>query len=222
MIAYLVSLEFANLPAGIAILYAPFLLLFVAMFLIAKIPTRSSHGADTSEMEGTMVDEAELALVGARLRETDVFEGLTDHELRLVASIGQRRRVSAGERLAHAGSRGADVYTIFEGQLRLLSGKADDEATVRFAGVNETVPLAAILEPPVLVTTIEAATDAEVFAIPRARLVDLCDLQPMIGLQVYRAAAKVFERRYRRTLDDLASNLRSLLELTQLGVRVAH
>lgn len=224
--SYLASMDAANLPLGIMIAYGtPFVAISLAVFAIAKLPTRRSaspgHEA-REEAKGAMIDEAEISGLCTRLRETDVFEGLTDHELRLIASIGERRNVRSGERLAHAGSRGVDVFTIFDGQLRLLTRRADEEATVRVAGVNETVPLAAILEPPLLVTTIEAATDGEVFAIPRSRFVDLCELQPMIGFHVYRAAAKVFEHRYRKTLDDLATSLKSVLELSGLGARVAH
>jgi CRP-like cAMP-binding protein len=51
------------------------------------------------------------------------------------------------------------------------------------------------------VTTVEAASEGEVFAIPRRRLLDLFEKKPLIGFQVYRSAAKVFEHRYRATLD---------------------
>ena len=71
---------------------------------------------------------------------------------------------------------------------------------MRTAHAGETVPLAVIIDPPVLVTTVEAASDGEVFAIPRKRLLDLFEKQPLIGFQVYRAAAKAFEHRYRMTL----------------------
>ena len=143
---------------------------------------------------------AELARLCEQLRETDVFEGLTDEELELVAAIGQRRRVKAGERLARGGSRGESLFVILDGELRLLT-HAPPEKPVRTAYPGETVPLAVIIDPPVLVTTVEAVKDSDIFAIPRIRLLDLFDEQPMIALQVYRAAAKSFEHRYRMTLD---------------------
>lgn len=217
--------DILNLTAAVAIAYSPFLLMFLLMGAVAVVPgrLRAKGGAAANPEEGAIVvDETELALLCSRLRETDVFEGLTDHELRLVASVGRRRAVTAGERLAHAGSRGADIYTIFSGELRLLTRRGETESAVRVAGPRETVPLAALLDPPLLVTTIEAATDGEVFAIPRARLVDLCEIQPMIGLQVYRATAKAFEHRYRKTLDDLAASLQSVLDFSRLGAGVAH
>lgn len=149
----------------------------------------------------------DLAWVSQHLRESEIFEGLTNHELKLVAGIGERRRVAAGERLARAGSRGDSLFLILSGEFRLLT-HGQGEIPVRMAHPGETVPLAVIIDPPVLVTTLEAITDGEVFALPRMRLLDLFDAQPMIGLQVYRAATKSFEHRYRKSLDGLVGALR--------------
>jgi hypothetical protein len=146
------------------------------------------------------IDSAELTWFRKRLRESDVFEGLTDNELTYISAIGHRRRVRAGERLAEGGSRGEALFLVLEGELRLLT-ETLPEIAVRTAHVGETVPLAVIIDPPVLVTTVEAASDGEVFAIPRSRLLELLERQPVMGLQVYRAAAKVFEHRYRMTLE---------------------
>jgi hypothetical protein len=146
------------------------------------------------------IDSTELTWFRNRLRESDAFEGLTDEELTYLSAIGYRRKVSAGERLAEGGSRGETLFVILEGELRLLTHTLP-EIAVRTAHAGETVPLAAIIDPPVLVTTVEAASDGEVFAIPRKRLLDLFEKRPLIGFQVYRAAAKLFEHRYRMTLE---------------------
>ncbi len=169
-----------------------------------------------------MTDSAETERLCKRLRETDVFEALTDHELRLVAGVGEVRPIVAGTRLAHAGHRGDNLYVILEGQVRLLARGGDGEVPVRVAEAGETVPLAVILDPPVLVTSVEAITDGEVLTIPRLQLVELCQLQPMLGLHLYRAAAKVFERRYRKTLERLTDSLRKALELAAAGAELAN
>ncbi len=164
------------------------------------VPQMDALAAVAAGLQQVPAEAEELARLCSQLRESDVFEGLTDEELRLVAAIGHRQSVRAGERLARGGSRGESLFVILEGELRLLT-HAPPEKPVRTAHAGETVPLAAIIDPPVLVTTVEAVGDAEVFAIPRIRLLDLFDEQPMIALQVYRAAAKAFEHRYRMTLD---------------------
>ena len=145
----------------------------------------------------------EIAWLCTCLRESDVFEGLTDEELRLVVALGERRQAVAGGRLASAGSRGETLFVVLKGEVRLLT-HGPDEMLVRTARPGETVPLAAIIDPPVLVTTVEASADCEVFAIPRKPLLDLFETQPVMGFQVYRAAAKAFEHRYRQTLEHSA------------------
>ena len=147
-----------------------------------------------------LVGADEVSWLCACLRESDVFEGLTDSELRLVVAIGERRHVAARGRLADAGTRGETLFVILKGEVRLLT-HGPYETPVRVARAGETVPLAAIIDPPVLVTTVEASDDCDVFAIPRAPLLDLFETHPAMGFQVYRAAAKAFEHRYRQTLD---------------------
>jgi CRP-like cAMP-binding protein len=175
--------------------------------VLVEMPSSATATRERDALPASPGQRVDLPWACERLRESDIFEGLTDHELRLVAGIGQRREVAPGERLAHAGSRGDSLFLILNGEFRLLT-HGQDEIPVRMAHPGETVPLAVIIDPPVLVTTLEAITAGEVFAIPRMRLLDLFDLQPMIGLQVYRAAAKSFEHRYRKSLDGLVGALR--------------
>ncbi len=220
----------AQLPLILGLMI-PFLGIVVPGIVIMALatPSRNRHAVLTSSGGATAVAGAQAVLPhttgGAaaydrkggmpwaceRLRESDIFEGLTDHELRMVASIGERRRVAPGERLAHAGSRGDHLFLILDGEFRLLT-HGHEEIPVRMAHAGETVPLAVIIDPPVLVTTIEAITAGEVFAIPRMRLLELFDVQPMIGLQVYRAASKSFEHRYRKSLDGLVGALKVALQ----------
>jgi hypothetical protein len=163
----------------------------------APVPGARTIPGDTRPI---LIDSAELTWFRDRLRESDVFGGLTDGELRYIAALGHRRTVRAGDRLAEGGSRGDMLFLVLEGQLRLLTHTLP-ELPVRIAHAGETVPLAAIIDPPVLVTSVEAASDGEVFAIPRKKLLYLLEKQPLIGFHVYRAAAKAFEQRYRSTLE---------------------
>lgn len=148
----------------------------------------------------TTAQSDQLAALCERLRESDLLEGLTDDELRQVASIGAHTHVTAGERLVQAGNRGEAVYLILKGEMRLLT-HAPVEIPVRIARPGEAIPLAAIIDPPVVVTTVEAVTNCDLFAIPRRPLLDLLEANPAMGFQVYKSAAKLFEHRYRRILE---------------------
>jgi hypothetical protein len=162
----------------------------------ASVPQRRVTPEDGRPI---VVDSGELVWFRDRLRECAVFEGLSDSELGYIAAIGHRRKVAAGERLAEGGSRGETLFVVLEGELRLLTHTLP-EALVRTAHAGEAVPLAVILDPPVLVTTVEAAAEGEVLVVPRKRLLGLLEQHPLMGLNVYRAAAKLFEHRYRATL----------------------
>jgi len=164
-----------------------------------------------------MLQEHEIERISHRLHDTDVFRRLTDEQRRRVAAIGHMQHVAPAERLAEAGSRGHELYVVLSGELRLFARHGEVERVVRRAHARETVPLAVLLDPPVLVTAIEGAVDAEVFTLPRAALIELCDADPAIGLQVYRAAARSFEERYRSTLDNLVHSLRSALSVARSG-----
>jgi hypothetical protein len=153
---------------------------------------------------------ADLDWACHRLHESDIFAGLTNDDLRLVASLGERRPVAPGEHLAQAGGVGEHLFLLLSGEFRFLT-HGSEEIPVRMAHPGEVVPLAAIIDPPVLVTTLEVITAGEVFAIPRGPLLDLFEDQPAIGFQVYRAAARSFEGRYRKSLDGLVSALHAAM-----------
>lgn len=168
-----------------------------------------------------MVDGQDLERISERLHETDVFRRLDAEQRRQVAAIGHLQHVAPGERLAEAGSRGQELYVVLSGELRLFARHGDVERIVRRAHVRETVPLAVLLDPPVLVTAIEGSLDAELLTIPRAALLELCESNPAIGVQIYRAAARSFEERYRSTLDNLVHSLRSALSVATSGAPAA-
>ena len=53
-------------------------------------------------------------------------------------------------------------------------------------------------------TTARAATEGDLYFIPSVRLLELCELEPRIGLHIYRAACGTLARRYRYALDQLS------------------
>jgi hypothetical protein len=166
---------------------------------IPRSAVTAPRPARPPDREPIVVDSAQLVWLRNRLRESDIFEALTDDELSHIAAISRRQVVTAGERLAEGGSRGETLFVVLHGTLRLLTDTAP-EVPIRTAQAGEAVPLAVIIEPPVLVTSIEAALDGEVISIPRKRLLEVLEKRPAIGMRVYRAAAKAFEHRYRTTL----------------------
>ena len=202
---------------------APLIAVIVGVGVLVILRATHDHlrGDKDGGRPGVIALDEDTALwLADKLRESDIFEGLTDEELSLVVAAGRLRAVAAGQRLARAGQASGQIFTVLEGQLRLLTRDQGQDFSVRLAHENETVPLAALLDPPVLVTTIEAAVDSQVFAIPADHLVELCNANPVMGLQVYRAVTKSFERRYRATLHNLVTSLNVALHTAEVGTDV--
>ena len=147
------------------------------------------------------------------LREVRIFQGLTKHELELIADAGERRILEDGEWLASQGDRGDTLYVILSGQLRLTSWGASGEMTVRFAGPKEAIPVAVLLDFPILVTSVQVVKEAVVLAILRERLIELCYQKPIMGMLLYKAVAMVLRERYRATLAELTGSMRSTVDL---------
>ncbi|MHB1348650.1 MAG: sigma 54-interacting transcriptional regulator [Desulfobulbaceae bacterium] len=59
---------------------------------------------------------------GTELRQAYLFQGLSDPELRSVASSARERTVAAGEVVYHKGDKGAEFYVIAEGRVELIVG----------------------------------------------------------------------------------------------------
>lgn len=132
----------------------------------------------------------EKLLVG--LRRVDIFQALPRRELRLVAEIGELRGVSRGDLLGRPGRLEESIYVVLEGELRLLTNGDGRAQTVR---AGEATPLVTPLERAQGLNTVQAAADGMLFVIPRARFLELCELQPGLGFRVYRSAAHALARR---------------------------
>ncbi|MBI2887736.1 MAG: cyclic nucleotide-binding domain-containing protein [Chloroflexi bacterium] len=147
------------------------------------------------------------------LGQVKIFQGLTRYDLELIAEAGERWMLKDGVRLAAQGDRGDYLYVILSGQLRLTAWGPRGETTVRLAGPMEAVPVAALLETPILVTSVQVVRGAEVLAIPRERLLELCHQKPVLAMHLYRAVATVLLERYRATLSELTGSMRATVDL---------
>ena len=134
------------------------------------------------------------------LREVDILQGLSDRHVDRIAALCEERRFSAGEQLAVQNQLGKWLYVIRRGNLTATTGSGNSTIVVRTVGEHEAFPVAVLFEPPILLTTATAATDGEAFAIPRVGLLELCELEPRIGLHIFKAASRILMTRYRHML----------------------
>ena len=153
-----------------------------------------------------MVYRTNVSYITHFLREVDMFSGLSERNLDRIASLCEEHAFSPGEHLGMQDERGARLYVIRDGEITVTVGSRDTGVVVRTVRTRETFPIAALMEPPILVTTTQAVTEVNAYVIPRVRLMELCELEPEIGMHIYRASCGIIMNRYRYTLAMLSDS----------------
>ena len=133
-------------------------------------------------------------------RQIDAFSDLSADQIERVVALGDRRQVSAGDKMGVGGELGEHLFVILEGEAHLTTHSEVGEISVRIARPGEAFPLATLLGSGTLITSGEALTDMEVLAIPRSELLMLCSREPEIGMRIYAAVGRLFSNRYAETL----------------------
>ena len=158
-----------------------------------------------------MVYRVGVGHISRFLQDVDIFRGLSDRHLERVAALCNEYTFSEGDYLNIQDEPGDRLYIIQSGSVTATTGK--DKVVVRTVRERETFPVAALFEPPTLITTARAAVDGSALVIPRVSLMELCELEPTIGLHIYRAACSVLASRYRYALHRLEDSMTSLVQL---------
>ena len=130
-----------------------------------------------------------------------------------VAGLCEEWEFNEGQVMGIQDEPGHRIYIIREGEITVTTGARDRALVVRTVREREAFPVAALFDPPLLITSSHATTSGSAFVIPRVRLMELCDLVPRIGMQIYKAASVILVSRYRYTLDRLADPLRNDTEI---------
>ena len=138
------------------------------------------------------------------LSEVDLFSGLSARHLERLAAICEDFEYAAGDYLGFQDEPGDRLYLVRSGRIIAATGALDNPIEVRTVVSREAFPLAALFNPPILVTTSRAATDGTAFVIRRVRLLELCEIEPRIGMRIFNNASAILASRYRYALDRLA------------------
>ncbi len=154
-----------------------------------------------------MVYRTNVSYISHFLREVDMFSGLSERNLDRIASLCEEYTFAPEEHLGMQDEHGTNLYVIRDGEIRVSVGSQDTGVVVRTVREKETFPIAVLMEPPLLVTTTQAVTEVNAFVIPRVRLMELCELEPEIGMHIYRASCGIIMNRYRYTLAMLSDNV---------------
>ena len=160
-----------------------------------------------------MVYRVGVQHISAFLQEVDIFRGLSDRHIQRIAAVSKEARFSAGDYLGIQNEMGSELYVIRRGRVAVTTGGDDAKIVVRTVSERETVPVAVLFEPPLMVTTARAATDGDAIVMPRVGLMELFDIEPAIGVHIYKAACSVVASRYRYALNRLANSIGAPVQL---------
>ena len=153
-----------------------------------------------------MVYRVNVKHISHFLQGVDIFQGLSERHLDRIAASCEEWTFQPGDSLGVEDERGGFLYVIRKGEVAASTGSQDMDVVVRTVRERETFPIAVLVEPPLLVTSTRAVTEVEAFVIPRVRLLELCELEPRIGLHIYKACCAILMNRYRYTLDRLSES----------------
>ncbi len=160
-----------------------------------------------------MVYRVGVRHISAFLQEVDIFRGLSDRHLQRIAGVSKESSFSTGDYLAIQNELGSELYVIRRGRVTVTTGSDEAKIVVRTVTERETVPVAVLFEPPLMVTTARAATDGDAIVMPRVGLMELFDIEPAIGVHIYKAACSVVASRYRNALNRLADSIGAPVQL---------
>ena len=147
------------------------------------------------------------------LKRAELFRGLDDDILRLLASHAKQRLLSRDEILFMAGDPAVGFYVIAEGSVRAYrSGPDGREQVIHVERAVTTIAEVAVFDDGTYPSTVAAEEPARVLSIRKEDVRSACMRHPALAL----AAAKLMATRLRKCAELVES-----LSLREVGQRVA-
>jgi len=134
------------------------------------------------------------------LKGVDLFEGLTEQELRRVAAICREAKYAKGQIVTSQGQEGDEMFVVRDGLVEVTVGEAGEgPRTVVNLGTGQVVGEMALVDRGPRSATVRCVTDAMLNVIERDAFEKLCQSSAQIGMVVYRnlAADLSFKLRHR-------------------------
>jgi CRP/FNR family transcriptional regulator/CRP/FNR family cyclic AMP-dependent transcriptional regulator len=134
------------------------------------------------------------------LKGVDMFEGLTEQELRRVGAICREAKYAKGQIVTSQGEEGDEMFIVRDGLVEVTVGEAGEgPRTVVNLGTGQVVGEMALVDRGPRSATVRCVTDATLNVIERDAFENLCQSSAQIGMVVYRnlAADLSFKLRHR-------------------------
>jgi CRP/FNR family transcriptional regulator len=158
-------------------------------------------------MSNTMADKVSI------LKDTALFRGLTENELRALAERSVEQRLSRGEILFVAGDEARGLFVVVEGALRAFRESVDGrEQVIHVERQGATIAEVPVFDDGTYPSTVAAEEDSLILCIDKRDVRNLCLRYPNIAL----AALKLLATRLRR-----CAELVEALSLNEVDQRLA-
>ena len=137
------------------------------------------------------------------LKGVDIFEGLSDRELKHIAGICREAKYAKGQTVTTQGEEGDEMYIVRDGLVEVTVGETSEGGlsprTVVNLGTGQVVGEMALVDRGPRSATVRCVTDATMSVIERDAFEELCQSDTQIGMIVYRnlAADLSFKLRHR-------------------------
>lgn len=148
----------------------------------------------------------------AALRDLTLFAGLSEEQLAAAASVGRRRRASAGMAILREGERGDSLFVLLAGSVETtkrlgLAAEAPGETEREKVLVRLVAPQVfgemGLLEDAERSATVTAQTECELLEVSRADFEKLAQADPVLGYRLVRNIATVLSSRLRASGRDV-------------------
>lgn len=140
------------------------------------------------------------------LRNVDMFEGLSDRQLKRLADICVERTLRKNDVLFYEGDQAHDLSLVKKGFVELLikSAKTQEERVAVYIGQGQSVGEMSWLDRGLRSGTVQAAVDdTSVVSVSFQALDQLCEDNPKIGYRIMRNIATDLSFRLRQRLKTL-------------------
>jgi CRP-like cAMP-binding protein len=139
------------------------------------------------------------------LKRCDVFLGLSDDDLRKIATLPSCREKTfeAGEIIFRAGSKAEELYVLNEGEINLMietspsPPQPQKQMVVNIVTQGCICSWSALVAPYILTLSAVCVTSSKVMMINGAELTALMDKEPYIGYEVMKGLVRVISSRLR-------------------------
>ena len=145
---------------------------------------------DTLTMEETMETETSIPEKILRLRNINIFEGLSASELAAVASVTEEVEYPAGEVVIREGEPGETMYLILKGGVSVIKGEGkEDGQEIELAriGAGDYFGEMALFEDAVRSATIRTAEDSRFLVLHKQEFTEIVREYPQIALHICKA-----------------------------------